>query len=231
MIKIGDRVPDATLMESTEFGDACPLPPQNVSVAEACKGKRIVEIDSGLMRRKRAEAGVSLSELSERVGLAKESLHRFEGGARTSLETAKKLEEFFHCSLIKRAEFLSQAVDRKPEIAERELFPAHFEDELLQKIRDLGVKLAEFHRSPFDAFTAESGGLLIGRGDSKADIHRKALALEKSGETLATHSIIITKEFKGRKVEDIPVIGEDDLDTVQKVKDLVKLIREREKQA
>ncbi len=41
-IKIGDRIPDATLMESTEFGEACPLPPQKVSVAEACKGKRVV---------------------------------------------------------------------------------------------------------------------------------------------------------------------------------------------
>jgi len=42
MIKIGDRIPDATLTESTEFGEACPIGPQKVSVAEATKGKRIV---------------------------------------------------------------------------------------------------------------------------------------------------------------------------------------------
>lgn len=42
MIKIGDRLPNATLFESTEFGDACPLPPQPVDVHEATKGKRIV---------------------------------------------------------------------------------------------------------------------------------------------------------------------------------------------
>jgi glutaredoxin/glutathione-dependent peroxiredoxin len=42
MIKIGDTLPDATLTESTEFGDACPMPPQKISVAEAAKGKKIV---------------------------------------------------------------------------------------------------------------------------------------------------------------------------------------------
>ena len=42
MINVGDRLPSATLFESTEFGDACPLPPQPVDVAEATKGKRVV---------------------------------------------------------------------------------------------------------------------------------------------------------------------------------------------
>jgi peroxiredoxin len=42
MIKIGDSIPEATLTESTEFGEACPIAPANVSVAEATKGKRVV---------------------------------------------------------------------------------------------------------------------------------------------------------------------------------------------
>jgi peroxiredoxin len=42
MIKVGDALPDATLMETTEFGEACPLSPQPVSAAQAAKGKRVV---------------------------------------------------------------------------------------------------------------------------------------------------------------------------------------------
>jgi peroxiredoxin len=42
MIKLGERIPDATLTESTDFGPACPVSPANVSVAEATKGKRVV---------------------------------------------------------------------------------------------------------------------------------------------------------------------------------------------
>jgi peroxiredoxin len=42
MIQIGDALPDATLSESTEFGEACPINPAKVSVAEAAAGKKIV---------------------------------------------------------------------------------------------------------------------------------------------------------------------------------------------
>jgi peroxiredoxin len=41
-IEIGHRLPEATLSESTEFGEACPVSPKNISVSEATKGKRIV---------------------------------------------------------------------------------------------------------------------------------------------------------------------------------------------
>ncbi|MBX3227321.1 MAG: peroxiredoxin [Labilithrix sp.] len=41
-IKIGDKLPDATLYESTSFGEFCPNGPEPVSVADATKGKRIV---------------------------------------------------------------------------------------------------------------------------------------------------------------------------------------------
>ena len=42
MIKAGDAIPDATLMDTTEFGEACPLSPQPVQVGRAVAGKRVV---------------------------------------------------------------------------------------------------------------------------------------------------------------------------------------------
>lgn len=41
-IQIGDRFPDATLAESTSFGEHCPVAPESVNVADALKGKRVV---------------------------------------------------------------------------------------------------------------------------------------------------------------------------------------------
>jgi glutaredoxin/glutathione-dependent peroxiredoxin len=41
-IKVGEKVPDATLSESTQFGDACPVGPTPVKVEESLRGKRVV---------------------------------------------------------------------------------------------------------------------------------------------------------------------------------------------
>ena len=41
-IEVGQRLPEATLFESTEFGEACPISPAKVSVTEATRGKRVV---------------------------------------------------------------------------------------------------------------------------------------------------------------------------------------------
>ncbi len=42
MINAGEKLPEATLYESTEFGEACPLAPKPVNTVEAAKGKRII---------------------------------------------------------------------------------------------------------------------------------------------------------------------------------------------
>ena len=40
-IKVGDKLPDGKLAESVEFDAACPMPPKEVNVADAVKGKKI----------------------------------------------------------------------------------------------------------------------------------------------------------------------------------------------
>lgn len=41
-VKIGDRLPNGILLESTGFDDACPIAPEQVSVSTAVKGQKIV---------------------------------------------------------------------------------------------------------------------------------------------------------------------------------------------
>ena len=41
IIQVGNHLPDGKLSESVEFDEACPLPPKDVNVADAVKGKKI----------------------------------------------------------------------------------------------------------------------------------------------------------------------------------------------
>ncbi len=41
-IEIGDKFPDATLSETVEFGESCPLAPESFSAAAALAGKKVV---------------------------------------------------------------------------------------------------------------------------------------------------------------------------------------------
>ena len=42
MIKSGDALSEATLTETIEFGEACPLSPKPVNTVAAARGKRVV---------------------------------------------------------------------------------------------------------------------------------------------------------------------------------------------
>ncbi len=185
------------------------------------KGKYIVDIDFEELKKKRQELELSLDELSQKIGVAADTLHRFEKGASTSLETAEKLEEELHKELTRGI----NVFERKPIPIGIDEAPS---EKLLEKIHDLGVRMALFSHSPFKAYGMNDHGLLIGTGKGKFDIPKKALELKKTRTVIKKDSLIITKEYKYKSVEGIPVIQESELETISRAKDLKKIIEERE---
>jgi len=185
------------------------------------KGKEIVDIDFEKLRKKREDLQLSIGELAGKLGLASETLHRFEKGASTSLETAGKLEKFLDKELIMDVDVFGNSHLKEFDEVPRE--------KLLEKIHDLGLKMALFSHSPFDAYGKSNEGLFISTGKGKFDIPKKALELKKVSTSIKSDSVIVTKEYKYKSIDHIPIIEEEDLETIDKVKDLKKLIREREK--
>ena len=64
----------------------------------------------------------------------------------------------------------------------------------------------------------------------KKDFERKAESLMKTKKVFDGTPLIITKELKYTRVSKIPIVAEEELDSLSKFKDLMKLIREREQQ-
>ncbi len=186
------------------------------------KGRQIVDMDFSELRKKRLGMELSLEELAKRIGVAPESLYRFEKGASTSLETATKLEKELEDELVKDIKVLEfrhepGKMDENPDEA------------LLEKIQELGVKLALFNHSPFKAYGNLGDGLFMSTAKGKADITKKAFELSKASAIIGTDSIIITKEYKHASVSGVPIIEQQDLDSMGKLKDLREIILEKKR--
>ncbi len=190
------------------------------------KGKSIVELDAGKLREKRKEMGLTLKELARKIDSTIESVHRYEKGASTSLNTAEKLENVLNANLVKKINlFEEQKLEREKE---KQLFAENFEDHALEKVHDLGVKVAVFKHAPFKAVAHPGDSLVIGKATARKGIEKKAADLAKAKEAFEGKPLIISQEFRYRHVADIPIVAEEELESLSKFKDLMKLIQERE---
>jgi len=191
------------------------------------KGKNIVELDSKKLRQKRKELGLTLQELAKKIDSTVESVHRYEKGATASLNTAEKLEDALDANLVQKINlFEEQKIARK---SEKKVFDEEFDDKALGKVHDLGVKMAVFKHTPFKAYAKPSDSLLIGKAEVKHGIEKKAAELSKTKKAFQGTPVIISKELRFTQFSHIPVVGEEELDSLSKFKDLMKLIRERER--
>jgi predicted transcriptional regulator len=199
---------------------------ENFPSVKYFKGKSIVELDSERLRSKRKKMGLTLQQLAERIGSTVESVHRYEKGASASLSTAEKLEDVLEESLVRKIDLLER---KKPEEDDKSLFEERIDDKALEKVHDLGVKVAVFRHSPFKAFAQPTDSLLIGKADSRQGVEKSSSELSKTKRAFQSKPFIICSETKFRKFSRVPVVGEEELDSLSKFKDLMALIRERER--
>ncbi len=190
------------------------------------KGRNIVKLDKEKLRKKRKQLGLTLQQLATKVDSSVESIHRYEKGAAASLSVAEKLEGALSANLIKRIDLF---VAQKPSEKEiKELYSEEIDDKALGKVHDLGVKIALFEHAPFKAYSKPDENLLIGKGEKKIEIRKRAIELGKTKGVLKGKPVIIASETKYKRVEQVPVVAEEELSSLGKFKDLVLLIKERE---
>ncbi|MBN2126937.1 MAG: helix-turn-helix domain-containing protein [Candidatus Diapherotrites archaeon] len=193
---------------------------ENYPLTKSFKGRDSVELDYVKLRNARKNLNLSYRELAEKMNSSIESIYRYEHGANASVDAAKKLEEILNERLIKEIDVLKKP---KTEIS----FESETNDESLQKVSDLGIKMSLFHHSPFKAVTKSK--ILIQKGTGKKDLIKKAGELSKTKHLLSDNSMILTKEFSQKSIYSVPVIEEEELESLSKKKDLIELIKERQK--
>jgi putative transcriptional regulator len=183
------------------------------------KGRQSVELDFEELRQKRRSLDFTLSDLADKIGVTRKSMHNYEKGLSASLETGLKLEKELGCSLIKEINPLKE----KPK---GELKESQFFDPAFERMKELGLNLSFFQHAPFRA--TEGRELLIDRA-FKQDLRRKAMVLGQTRKVLDTHAMVLAKKSKVKAIDSTPIIEEEELESLSKPKDLMSLIKEREK--
>ena len=195
------------------------------------KGREIVELNSEKLKKFRENKKRPLNEIARDVGTTPESLNRYEHGAKASLQIARKLEDYFNTELIQQIDlFDSDKLDSDESEKKSLLFSDKPEHEALEKMHSLGFKMQEFKHAPFKVISNPDDKLMISPEDSKLQIKRKAVLIKQAKDALGTHSVIITKtEFSRKNIDGSALVQEEELDSFSRFKELLELIKEREK--
>lgn len=190
------------------------------------KGREIVELDSEKLKSAREMKKISLGEMARELNTTPESICRYEHGAKASLQAARKMEEFLNTDLIQKIDLFDT-----PETGTTGLFEGKPENDALEKMHSIGFKMEVFSHAPFKALSNPQDKLIISPEKTKIKIKRKAIILKQAKDIFGTHSVIITKdEFSRKSIGGSALVQEEELDSFSKFRELLELIKKRERE-
>lgn len=169
------------------------------------KGKKVVRINGGELRKRRTAKGLSLQALAEMVGTTKETIYRYERGQPASLETAKKLEEILGPGLI-----MEEPMDVKIEVH----LPYPF-----TVLSYLCERVANFSRLPWNVLSRGRTVIsFVKRGTDVRDL--------EEGRGKVYEYYLFVGKVRGR-----PYIEEEELLTAESFEEIEEIARERNEEA
>lgn len=179
------------------------------------RGGLFAEIDPDSLKSARQQAGLSQSELAEKVGITKKSIYEHESKKLKMLHrNAVRAEKVLKKSIIRPLSTkISYAIESSPR--------SRFEGKISKNFRKLGFKTDSVYQSPFNLIAKESFSLISDVEEDKKRIERNIPYITKFSRLAMTSAVIITKEEANF---DIPAITEKDLAELN-MKDIRKLIK------
>lgn len=183
-------------------------------------GGYYVKIDAEKMRKAREALRISIGETAKRLGVSKRTVINYEEGSDASLDVAIKIEELFG-NVIKR-------IDLREFIENEEIKESEDEnDEIICKLREIGISVYTVKHTPFDAISKiENRGILMGLKQIR-EIEKRAMLIGKVSQIVCANAAYITEREVKRKVESVVFVHKDELESVSSPDDFISLIDEK----
>jgi putative transcriptional regulator len=187
----------------------------------AAPGGFYVRLNGERLRRMRAERDISRGQLARMTGVSRRTIRMYEQGERATIEMAEKIAEML-------GEDVLQPLDLASFIQEQEMeVNRHFSDCMLSLLEALNVSIIPTDRSPFNAISRFMDEMLL----IATECHRvreRARLLSDVSRVVERPSVLFMESTSRTNIAGIPVIGREELSTLDDPLGLFELIRERE---
>ena len=188
-------------------------------------GGYYVKLDSKKIRERREELGLSSGELAKLLGVSRRTVKKYEEDVDATIETALKLEEILGDYVIKEIDLLNFVSDE--DIEEVEYKFSGKEQEIIEQLRCIGVKVYPIKHAPFDVVSkAEEERILTGVKQVR-EIDKRASILGRISKVLATKAVYIVDRKVKAEVNSVTFVMKDELECVSSAKDFISLLQEK----
>lgn len=192
-------------------------------------GRVYSEINSKKLTQQRAKKGYSMQELGDIIGISKESVYRYESGRQmVSDSVLEKLEKTLDSFLQSDFELFSDEKERQ------KISFKHFEknennekNEAAQTLSNMGFNVMHLKKAPFDAYAQCKTSLIFSEAEKRPAMTRKSKIMRTSADFFESNAMFISN-CKNQSVGGIAVINKEELSDIKKIRELIKLIKEKE---
>jgi putative transcriptional regulator len=195
---------------------------QKIPLIYSIRGNYCVRINCDLLSQIRKKENLTQEELAEKLGVSKQSIHRYESSGRISLEIAERLVDLLKEDLMLPGRVLIQD---QPPVDEVSSFLTDLKKAAFQEFRNMGFS-ASFTNAPFDIIAAETEGserILTIASDDRKGLMRKAELIKDISEMTGCLRVCITN----RSCDiDVVVIKPRELSEIKEKGEFLKILME-----
>jgi len=188
---------------------------------DSAKGKHSINIDANTLREKREEAGFSLQELSDLIGISKKALYEIEKKRKNpSVDTVEKLENLLNTELKKNYEM--KRMDKPTYLKPKN----DFQKNVSKEFNRIGIDNSSVHAAPFEIVGKESFSIITNLAPDANEI-KNVKNVKRLSAVLSSKAFYVAKKGREESVEGVPVLLESELPGIESSKELTKRIKEK----
>ena len=161
------------------------------------------------LREKREEMGYSVNALSRKIGVTSRMIRKYESGdSEVTLNKAEKIHRIFGIYVFSKVDIFRQNHVQKSSI----------ETEVSQKFAELGFRVSETKKTPFDIIARKENDLILTEVSDKVDYNIQSLS-----RLVGADNLVI---FNKKKPKNIPAMTKKEFMEFDRANELVKFLKD-----